>query len=110
MIRGETDEAYSPLEAPDILPLLSIFLFSLALAAKPLVRLLPLRLRPYPWGVMAPALLAAALAATGFALSYWSARRGGRRRGLARVGLFLNGVVLALTALAALGIFAILRH
>lgn len=103
-----TDEAYAPLEAPDVLPLLSFVLFSASLAARPIARLLPPELRRYPWGVIAPAAIAIVLALIGFLLALWSLRRGRNRKGLAKVGLFLNGTVLALTGLAILGIFLIL--
>jgi hypothetical protein len=103
-----SDDAYAPLEAPDIVPLLSFVCFSASLAARPIARLLPLGFRRYPYGVVLPAAIAAGLALLGFLLALWAARRGRDRRGLARIGIFLNGVVLALTALAILGIFLIL--
>ena len=103
------DEAYAPLEGPDVVPLLSFFCFSVSLASRPIARLLPLQL-PRPWGVLAPVALAALFALIGLLLALWSSRRGKGRRGLAKVGLFLNGVVLALTGLAVLAIVFILRH
>lgn len=103
------DEAYSPLEAPDILPLLSLVAFSAAIAARPLARLLPRALRVYPWGVLAPALIAVAFALVGFVLALFSARRRSRR-GLARIALLLNGIVLGLTALALLASIWILKR
>jgi len=103
------DEAYAPLEAPDVVPLLSFLCFSASLAAKPISRLLPTPLRRYPWGLMAPAAIAALLALLGLMRALWSSRRARGRRGLARIGVFLNAVVLGLTGLAVLGIFFILR-
>jgi hypothetical protein len=105
----ERDGAYAPLEAPDILPLLSLLCFSGALAARPLVRLLPRDWRLYPWGLAAPALLATGFALVGLLLALVSRHRASRR-GLARVGVLLNGIVLALSALAAAGVFWILRR
>lgn len=102
------DEAYSPLEAPDILPLLSLLAFAAAIAARPLARLLPRALRTYPWGVLAPAMTAVAFALLGFVLALVSARR--RRRSLARIALLLNGIVLGLTGLALLAAIWILRR
>ena len=104
------DDAYSPLEAPDVVPLLSFLCFSASLAARPIVRLLPPELRRPPWGVLAAPAMAAALALLGFLLALWASRRARGRRGLARIGLFLNGVVLALTGLAVLAIVFILRR
>ena len=74
------------------------------------VRFLPLALRRYPWGLIAPAALAALFALVGLLLSLWASRRGKGRRGLAKIGLFLNGVVLGLTGLAVLAILFILRR
>ncbi len=103
------DEAYAPLEAPDILPLLSLFAFSAAIAARPLARLLPRAWRVYPWGVLAPALLAVGFALGGFLLALLASRRPGRR-GLARIALLLNGIVLGLTGLALLAGIWILKR
>ena len=103
------DDAYAPLEASDVIPLLSYLFFSGSLVAKPISRLLPEALRRYPWGLLAPAAIAACLALVGLLLALWSVRRAPARRGLARIGVFLNGVVFALTSLAAIGILFILR-
>lgn len=106
---SERDDAYAPLEAPDILPLLSWLCFAGALVSRPLARLLPREWRVYPYGVMMPIAVAAGLSLLGLLLAAWATRRA-RRRGLARIGLFLNGVVLALTTLAALGLVWIFRR
>ena len=108
-LASERDEAYAPLEAPDALPLLSWLCFAGTLASRPLARLLPASLRAPPLGVVMPVAIAAALALVGLLLAAWAMRRG-RRRALARIGLFLNGVVLALTALAAAGMVWIFRR
>lgn len=102
------DEAYAPLEAPDVVPLLSFLCFSASLAARPIARLLLPELWRSPWRVIAPAAIAAALALVGLLLALWSARRAKGRRGLAKIGLFLNAVVLGLTGLALLAIVFIL--
>jgi hypothetical protein len=107
--RPERDEAYAPLEAPDTLPVVSLLLFSIALGSRPLMRLLPPELRPYPWGVLLPVVLALGASALG-ALLAALALRGVRRRGLARVALLVNLVVLGLTALAAAAMVWILRR
>jgi hypothetical protein len=104
------DEAYAPLEVSDVVPLLSFLCFSGSLVAKPLSRLLPEAMRRYPWGLVAPAAIAAALALAGLLLSLGALRRKPQRRGLARIGVFLNGVVFALTGLAAIVILLILRR
>jgi hypothetical protein len=106
---SERDSAYAPLEAPDALPLLSWLCFAGTLVSRPLARLLPAPLRAYPLGVVMPVAVAAGLALVGLLLAAWAMRRG-RRRALARIGLFLNAVVLALTALAALGMVWIFRR
>jgi hypothetical protein len=103
------DEAYAPLEAPDVLPLLALLAFAAAIAARPLARLLPRAWRVYPWGVLAPSLIAVGCALAGFLLALVAARRPGRR-GLARVALLLNGIVLGLTGLALLAGIWILRR
>ena len=103
------DEAYSPLEAPDVLPLLSLVAFSAAIASRPLARLLPRALRVYPWGVLAPAVMAVGFALVGLVLALASSRRRSRR-GLARVALLLNGIVLGLTGLALLAAIWILKR
>jgi hypothetical protein len=103
------DQAYSPLEAPDILPLLSLVAFSASIGARPLARLLPRALRVYPWGVLAPALMAVGFALVGFLLALVAARRRSRR-GLARIALLLNGIVLGLTGLALLAAIWILKR
>lgn len=105
----ERDEAYSPLEAPDALPALALVLFSLALGARPLVRLLPPDLRPYPWSVLLPVAVALAASLAGAALAAWSLR-GGRRPALARVALLVNVVVAVLTALTATVMVWIVRR
>ena len=97
----ERDDAYAALEAPDTLPVLSLLLFAAALASRPLARLLPRDLRVYPWGPLAPVAIGVAASIAGVALAAWSLRRS-PGRGVARLALLLNGVVLALTALAAL--------
>jgi len=99
-LRPDRDEAYSALEGGDALPVLSLLCFAVALAARPLTRLLPPELRPYPRGVLVPVLIL---------LAGWSLRSP-RRRGAARVALLLNGVVLALTALAILVMIWIFRR
>lgn len=106
---SERDEAYAPLEAPDVLPLLSWLCFAGTLVSRPLARLLPRELRVYPYGVLLPVAIAGGLALLGLLLAAWGLRRA-RRRGLARVGIFLNAVVLALTSLATLGMFWIFRR
>lgn len=106
---SERDDAYAPLEAPDILPLVSWLCFAGALVSRPLSRLLPRELRIYPIGVLMPVAVAAGLALIGLLLAAWAMRRA-RRRALARVGLFLNAVVLALTTLAAIGMIWIFRR
>ena len=105
----ERDEAYVPLEAPDTLPVVALLLFSVALGSRPLARLLPPALRPYPWGVLLPVALALAASALGALLAAIS-MRAARRRALARVALLVNLVVLGLTALAAAGMFWIFRR
>ena len=107
--RPERDEAYAPLEAPDTLPVLSLLLFSIALGARPLVRLLPPELRPYPLGILLPVALGLAASAVG-ALLAAVAMRGVRRRALARVALLVNLVVLGLTGLAAAALVWIVRR
>ncbi len=102
------DEAYAPLEAPDVVPLLSFVCFSASLAARPIARLFLPELWRSPWRLIAPAGIAATLALVGLLLALWSSRRAKGRRGLAKIGLFLNGVVLALTGLAVLAIVFIL--
>jgi len=106
---SERDEAYAPLEAPDVLPLLSWLCFAGTLVSRPLARLLPRELRAYPYGVLMPVAVAGGLALLGVLLAAWGLRQT-RRRGLARVGIYLNAVVLALTSLAALGMFWIFRR
>lgn len=108
-LRPDRDEAYSALEGGDALPVLSLLCFAVALAARPLTRLLPPELRPYPRGVLVPVLIALAASLVGVLLAGWSLRSP-RRRGAARVALLLNGVVLALTALAILVMIWIFRR
>jgi len=107
--RPERDDAYLPLEAPDLVPALSLLCFAGSVAARPLSGLLPRALRGYPYGALAPALLAAAFAILGVALGLVGLRRA-RRRALARLGLLLNGIVLGLSVLAAVGVAWILRR
>ncbi|HSM13372.1 MAG TPA: hypothetical protein VLA66_04835 [Thermoanaerobaculia bacterium] len=107
--RADRDEAYAPLEAPDALPVLALVQFTVALASRPLVRLLPRELRPYPWGILLPVAVTLVASALGALLAAWGIRRS-RRPGLARLALLLNGVVLVLSALAALGILWIVRR
>ena len=104
------DDAYAPLEAPDVVPLLSFLCFSASLAARPIARVLLPAVWRSPWRVIAPVAIAASLALIGLLLALWSSRRAKGRRGLAKVGLFLNGVVLGLTGLAVLAIVFILRR
>jgi len=106
---SERDDAYAPLEGPDVLPLLSWLCFAGTLVSRPLSRLLPRELRVYPVGVLMPVAVAGGLALLGLLLAAWAMRRA-RRRGLARVGLFLNAIVLALTTLAAAGMVWIFRR
>jgi hypothetical protein len=106
----QPDDAYAPLEATDVVPLLSYLFFSGSLVAKPISKLLPEAWRRYPWGLVAPSAIAAGLALLGLLLALWSLRRAPARRGLARIGVFLNGVVFALTSLAAIGVLFILRN
>jgi len=107
--RPDRDEAYSPLEAPDALPALSLLAFVTALAARPLVGLLPAAMRSYPRAVLLPVALALIASAIGTLLALWALRRP-PRRGLARIALLLNGIVLILTALAAAGVVYIIRR
>jgi len=102
------DEAYTPLDGSDVLPILSWVCFLAALAARQLARLVPRDWRPYPWGVVTPIFVAAALAALGLLLAL-AARRWSARRRLAGPALAANGFVLALSALAALAAVWILR-
>ncbi len=103
------DEGYSEVETSELWPVLSLLCFAGALAAKLLTRLVPRHLLPYPWGVLLPVAIAAGLALLGllFAGIGLSGRRG---RGLARVAFLVNAIVLLLTALAAFGMFWILRR
>jgi hypothetical protein len=103
------DEAYAPLETPDVVPVVSLFFFVVALAARPLVRLIPSEYRPYPWGVLLPIVVGLGAAVLGTAFGLWSLR-GGRRRGLSRLALLLNVVVFALYALATSGMVWIFRR
>jgi hypothetical protein len=105
----DRDEAYTPLEAADALPVLSLVLFSIAVGARPLVRLLPPSLRPYPLAVLLPVALALAAALAGALLAGWSLR-GGRRPALARVALLANAVVVVLTSLTAAILVWIVRR
>lgn len=106
----DRDNAYAPLEGPDVLPLLSWLCFATALASRPIVRVLPASLRPYPYGILAPAALSAAAALVGLLLALLALRGAPRRRGLARLGIVLNAIVLVLTGLAALAMVWILRR
>lgn len=110
MTTRDRDNAYAPLEGSDVLPILSWVCFATALAARPIVRFLPASLRPYPWGVLAPAALSAAAALVGLALALLALRGTPRRRGLARLGIVLNAIVLVLTGLAAAAMVWILRR
>jgi len=92
-----------------VLPALSLAAFAGALAARPLMRLLPRELRIYPYGVLAPAAIAFGFALFGLICALFALGRG-RRRALARIGALLNGIVLALSGLAALGVYWILRR
>lgn len=96
---GERDDAYAPLEAPDALPVLSLLLFAASLGARPLARLLPRDLVPWPRAVLVPVAVALAASALGTLLAAL-ALRNPRRRGIGRLALLLNGIVLVLTALA----------
>lgn len=107
--RDEAEDAYAPVEAPEIWPLAGLLFFALSLVSKPLVRLLPAELRPYPAGVLLPVAVSLGAALLGLVCSWIGARRG-RRSALARVGLLVNGVVLALAALAVLALIWIVRR
>jgi hypothetical protein len=108
-LRPERDEAYSALEGGDALPVLSLVCFAVALSARPLTRLLPPELRPYPRGVLVPVLIALAASLLGTLIAGWSLRSP-RRRGAARGAQQLNRVVLPLTALAILVMLWIFRR
>ncbi len=103
------DDAYASLEAPDALPVISLVLFTVALGARPLVRLLPPELRPYPWGLVLPLLVGLAASTLGALLATWSLR-GVRRRSLARAALVANLIVLGLDSLAVAGMVWIFRR
>ncbi len=103
------DDAYTPLEATDVLPVLSLLCFAASVAARHLSHFLPRALRVYPRGVVAPVFLSLAFALVGLVLALLGRRRPGRR-GIAGIGALLNGIVLLLSGLAALGIFWIVRH
>jgi hypothetical protein len=103
------DDAYASLEAPDVLPVLSLVLFTVALGARPLVRMLPHALRPYPWGLVLPLLIGLVASTLGALLASWSLR-GGRRRTLARTALAANLIVLVLNALAVAAMIWIYRR
>ncbi len=105
----EPEDAYSPVEAPEIWPLAGLVFFALSLASKPLVRLLPAELRPYPAGVLLPVAVSLAAALVGLACS-WIGLRRGRKSALARVGMLVNGAVLGLAALAVLALVWIVRR
>jgi hypothetical protein len=95
---AERDDAYAPLEAPDALPVLSLLFFAAALGARPLARLLPRDLVPWPRAVLVPVAIALGASALGALLAAVSLRNP-RRRGIGRLALLLNAVVLVLTAL-----------
>lgn len=107
--REDAEDAYSPVEAPEIWPLAGLLFFALSLASKPLVRLLPADLRPYPFGVLLPVAVSLGAALLGLACS-WIGLRRGRASALARVGLLVNGAVLGLAALAVLALVWIVRR
>ncbi len=103
------DEAYAPLETPDVVPVLALVCFTLALAARPLVRLIPQEFRPYPWNVLLPIVIGLASALLGTLFGIWSLR-GGKRRGISRLALLLNVIVFALYALTTTGMVWIFRR
>jgi hypothetical protein len=107
--REEIEEAYQPVEAPEVWPLLGLLFFALALVSKPLVRLLPAELRPYPLGVLLPVAVSLGSALLGLLCS-WVGLRRGRGGALARAGLLFNGAVLALSALAVAALVWIVRR
>jgi len=106
---AEPEDAYAPVETPELWPLAGLAFFALSLASKPLVRLLPADLRPYPTGVLLPVAVSLAAALAGLVCS-WIGLRRGRRSALARVGLLVNGAVLGLAALAVLALVWIVRR
>jgi hypothetical protein len=95
----ERDDAYAPLEAPDALPVLTLLCFAAALGSRPLARLLPRDLVPWPRAVLVPIAVAILASSVGALLGAVSLRNP-RRRGIGRLALLLNAVVLVLTALA----------
>lgn len=107
--REEGEDAYQPVEAPEIWPLAGLLFFALALVSKPLVRLLPAELRPYPLGVLLPVGVSLGAALLGLACSWIGVRRG-RGGALARAGVLFNGAVLALSALAVAALIWIVRR
>jgi hypothetical protein len=106
---GERDDAYAPLEAPDALPVLSLLFFAAALASRPLARLLPRDLVPWPRAVLVPVAVAILASSIGALLAAVSLRNP-KRRGIARLALLLNAVVLVLTALAGAAMIWIFRR
>ena len=106
---GERDDAYPPLEAPDALPVLSLLFFAAALGSRPLARLLPRDLVPWPRAVLVPIAIAILASSIGALLAAVSMRNP-KRRGIARLSLLLNAVVLVLTALAAAAMIWIFRR
>lgn len=107
--REEGEDAYQPVEAPEVWPLAGLLFFALALVSKPLVRLLPVELRPYPFGVLLPVAVSLGSALVGLVCSWIGLKRrpGGA---LARAGLLFNGAVLALSALAVAALIWIVRR
>lgn len=105
----EPEEAYAPVDAPEVWPLLSLLCFALALASKPLVRLLPPEWRPYPLFVLLPVAVSVGASLLGLLLA-WIGWRRRPSAGLARLALLVNGVVLALAALAAAALVWIVRR
>jgi hypothetical protein len=106
---GERDDAYQPLEAPDVLPVLSLLFFAAALGSRPLARLLPRDLVPWPRAVVVPVAIAILASSIGALLAAVSLRNP-RRRGIGRLALLLNAVVLVLTALAGAAMIWIFRR
>lgn len=107
--RLEREEAYSPVEGPEVWPLLGLVLCAVGLASRPLIGLLPPELRPYPASVLLPVLLSALSGTLGFLFSLWGFRRI-PESSFARVGLIANGTIMGITLLAGLALLWIFRR
>lgn len=105
----ELEDAYSPVEGPEVWPLLGLLFFAASVLSKPLVSLLPRDLRPYPFGVLLPVAVSLVAAATGL-LCAWAGWRRSRTSALARIALLTNGAVVALTLLVTLALAWIFRR